>query len=457
MPRDPHNAALIAGNQNSSTPTTGITYDWRMGAWSDTTGWPSTGVFHEQRLWAAATATQPSTFWGSVSGDFENFLPTELDSTVLDDNAIAYTLGSTSINVIKWMVSGPAMTLLTSGGEWQVRASSSVNDALTPSNLKATEYTGHGALAETFPSRVGSSILFVDRSGEKVQEVFYSYEKDAVDSDDLTVISEHILRDHGGAVASAFQQKPHSIFWVACADGTLSALTYNKKQEVYGWHHHAIQGGLVEDISVIPSADASEDELWLVVNRSGSRYIEVLEADYYPASSSTKLLMKFLDAHRYISGFTGTTITGLNYLDGQSIVVVKDGVRVSGTFTVSSGAITLSSGATSELLVGLLGNANLLSLPPEGGSQFGTSQGQIKRVVYLDVRLLNTLNLSFGPSSSSLIAETLPVVSPSVWFTGTKRLLPAHGYDEESAWYIRQPEPYPLNLLFVVTKLETNE
>ncbi len=459
MPRDPNNAAVIAGNQDVSLTTTGITYDWRMGAFSTTTGFPTVGVFHEQRLWLSGIVVRPDSIYGSVSGDFENFLPSELDSTVLDDNGVTVTLGSTKANAVKWMLSGPALTIGTSGGEWQMRANSSINEAITPANVKATEYTGNGSKAETLPARVGSAILFVDRSGEKVIKVFYSYEKDALDSDDLTVISEHILREHGGAVASAFQQKPHSIFWVACADGTLSAMTYNEKQEVVAWHHHTIQGGLVEDISVIPSEDASQDELWMVVKRTinGStvRYIEVLEEDFYPTSVSSRLGMKFLDSHQYIQGFTGATITGLNHLEAQSVVVVKDGTRVAGTFTVTSGAITMSSGAVSEVLVGLLGNANLLSLPPEGGSPHGSAQGQKKRIVHLDTRFYNTDSVAFGPSSSSLITKTLPT-NPN-WFSGTDRLMPASGFDHEAPYYIRQAEPYPLNVLFIVSTLETNE
>lgn len=459
MPRDPNNAAVIAGNQNTAVTTTGISYDWRMGLWSATTGYPAVGCFHEQRLWMAGATTSPATLCASVSGDFENMLPSELDSTVLDDNGITYTLGATRANPIKWLVSGPSLSVGTSGGEWNVRASSSVNDAITPSNIKATEYTGHGGKVETLPARVGSSIVFVDRSGEKVRELFYSYEKDAQDSDDLTVISEHILREHGGAVAAAYQEKPHGIYWVACADGTLAGMTFNKKQEVVAWHHHTIQGGIVEDVSVIPSADASEDELWMVVKRTinsvTARYIEVLESDFYPTSVSSRLGMKFLDCHKVIEGFTGTAITGLNYLEAQTVVVVKDGTRVTGTFTVASGSITLASGATSELVIGLLGNANLESLPPEGGSGFGTSQGQIKRVIYLDGRFYNTDSVSHGPSSASLQTVTLPT-NPN-WFTGTFRITPAMGYDGESSWYIRQSEPYPLNILFVVTKVETNE
>lgn len=475
LPRDTTDASKIAGNQDSidpatgnlsSNPTTGITYDWRLGAWSDTTGFPAHVVFHEQRLAFAATTTEPQTFWMSVSADFENFMPTELDSTVLDDNAITYTLASAKANPIRWLVSGSSLGVGTSGGEWRVYAATGQNDPITPSSITAKENTTHGSLSRVAPAKTGSSIMFVDRSTWKVQELFYSYELDSMDSDELTVIGEHILREHDGAVCATFQQKPHSIYWIVCADGTLSAMTFNKKQEVVAWHHHTIEGATVEWVTTIPSADGTEDELWMIckrtINGSDYRTVEVMESDYYPSSSSSRSGMKFQDSHIIIpSGdpyFTGTTITGLNWLIGKTVMITGDGVKVGTTHTVNaSGEITtLGANAYSEIVIGPNGNADLGSLPPEGGSNFGTSQGQTKRLVSLDVRFLNTSNVSFGPNSSTLTDKALYSGSFS-WFTGTERLLPKHGYDKESKYYIRQADPYPLNILFVVAKLDTNE
>lgn len=423
-------------------------------------GYPRTVCFHEQRLaWGGAKWT-PETFWMSVSGDFENMLPSELDSTVLDDSAITYTLASNKANPIKWMISGPSLTIGTSGGEWQVRASSSINEAITPSNIKAIDYTSHGVIGTCLPSRIGPVILFVDRSGEHVRELAYSAVEERYDSDDISVISEHILRNHGGGVQACYQQNPHSIFWVLCDDGTLSAVTRNVKQEVIAWHHHTVTSGTIESISVIPSEGGEVDELWMLVARtiSGStkRTVELLEDDYYPTSSSSRIGGRFVDGHLLVEGWTGTGIAGLNHLEGLSVVPVVDGVAQAAR-TVSSGAITLDSGATTEVVIGLAYNSDLVSLPPEGGSQFGTSQGQVKRVVDLDCRFLSSANLKHGPSVALLTAKALPVTSPAVWFTGTERLVPRHGYDRESVWMIRQDRPEPLNLLFVVTKVETNE
>ncbi len=472
MPRDPRNAANVAGALDGTLTysagglvtgsTTGRTYDWRMGAWSETTGYPGCGTFHEQRLMLAATRVNPQTIWGSVSGDFENMLPSERDSTVLDDNAIVYTLGSAKANPIKWMVSGSALFVGTTGDEWQLRSSgSNANEPLTPANVQAKSYTGHGAHGRALPALIGSSVVFADRSSEKVMEIFYSYEADAVQSHDLTVISEHILREHSGAVAAAYQEKPTPVYWVVCGDGTLAAMTFVKEQEVTAWHHHTIAGGFVEDIAVIPASDGRSDEVWIVVKRtiSGSdvRSVEVIESDYRPASMSSRLGMRFLDGHRLISNFAGTTITGLDNMEGVVLSVVRDGVADDATVTVNAGAVVIA-GAANEVLLGQYSNADLESLPPEGGSGFGTSQGQIKKVISLDVRVFKTASLQVGATSASnLETHTFKVQTPNVWFTGTERTKPRIPYDPESSWFIRQNKPYPLTLLFAVAKVETNE
>ena len=59
----------------------GETVFWRLGAWSDTTGWPETASFHQQRLWFANTADSPDSFWASKIDDYDNFQPTDYDGT----------------------------------------------------------------------------------------------------------------------------------------------------------------------------------------------------------------------------------------------------------------------------------------------------------------------------------------------------------------------------------------
>jgi hypothetical protein len=183
------------------------------------------------------------------------------------------------------------------------------------------------------------------------------------------------------------------------------------------------------------------------------RYVEVLETDYYPSGSS-RLDMRFLDSHMVIDGWTSTSVTGLHHLECVTVTPVVDGT-VQATKVVASGAITLASAATSEIVLGIPYNSNLESLPPEGGSGFGTSQGQIKKIANLHGRFYNSSNVSFGPDTSNLLSQTFPNV-PTAWFTGTYEMVPLNGWDVESVWYIRQSQPYPMNLLFVAAEPDTN-
>lgn len=87
------------------TDTTAST-NWRLGAWSETSGWPHSVTFHQERLWFGGTDEQPQTVWSSASGDFSAFTPSALaDGTVLDSHAITATAASNSVNAIRWMIS----------------------------------------------------------------------------------------------------------------------------------------------------------------------------------------------------------------------------------------------------------------------------------------------------------------------------------------------------------------
>lgn len=79
--------------------------NWRLGIWSDTTGWPRTATFYQDRLFFANNTKQPNTVWASESGNFETFSPTNRDAEVLDDSGLDLTLATDQVNAIRWMYS----------------------------------------------------------------------------------------------------------------------------------------------------------------------------------------------------------------------------------------------------------------------------------------------------------------------------------------------------------------
>jgi hypothetical protein len=159
--------------------------------------------------------------------------------------------------------------------------------------------------------------------------------------------------------------------------------------------------------------------------------------------------------------FDGTVVNGLWHLNDQTVSVSVNGTLL-GSYIVSSGAITISPSQTNaELVVGMAYTSTAKSLPPEGGSAFGVSQGKIKKIAKYNVRLLNSLELSYGFDANGQSLNSITNLhengTSTDFYTGTKELIPNNPYDAESQWTLSTSKPYPLNILSVTMTVEAGE
>ena len=74
------------------------TADWQLGSWSNTTGFPETVSFFEQRIVYGGTTSLPQTIFASQSGLFENF---DVGTSTASD-AFIYTIASNRVNNIRF-------------------------------------------------------------------------------------------------------------------------------------------------------------------------------------------------------------------------------------------------------------------------------------------------------------------------------------------------------------------
>jgi len=462
IPRDINNTYTYANDAKTKF--------WRLGAWSEATGWPSVVSFHQQRLWFASTTNSPDTLWSSKVDDYDNFQPTDPDGTVLDDSAITVTIASNQVNAIKWIESGPVMLIGTLSGEYQMRAASTINEPLTPTNIDVKLQTSNGTKSSHMPQRVGSSVLFIQRSGRKLHDMRYSFEVDSFVSRDLTVTSEHILRDEGKGERMRFQKNPSTLLWVLTEGGNPACLTYDTEQDVYAWTMQLIGGsGVVESIASIPSSDATEDEVWMVVKRTINgqtvRYVEKLLPDFHPTSPTDKADMRFVDS--MLSGSAAsTTVYGLNHLEGESVQVVVDGDYV-GDKTVSSGTITLADTGTT-VIAGLQYISKVQTMPLAPRGDWGSSGGSVKKIPMGHIHVLNSLGHRYGTSENDLIqvdyrAEDDDTDQTPDLYTGWKEFN-IYGDDDldldidfEGQVWFQQQQPQPLNILSIVVVVENSE
>ena len=236
---------------------------WAIGAFGPHYGYPSLGIFHQERLVLAATRHSPQTLWMSQPAswhDFSTSIPAK------DSDAITVTLASKEVNEIQGLASRGDLLIFTTGGEWSAKAGAKT-DVFTPSSIVITP-SGYRGSSDLPPLDVGSATLFVQRDGRTVRSLGYSLEMDNYTSSDLSILAEHLFR--GTTVQRwAYQQAPWSIVWVVLDDGRLLALTLNQEHQVSGWGRHDLSQSNVVDVCSIPGAGAGQDDVYFAFSRLG--------------------------------------------------------------------------------------------------------------------------------------------------------------------------------------------
>ena len=206
---------------------------WSLGAWSDTTSFPQTVSFYEQRLVFAGSTDYPQTIWASQSGDYENF---DVDDASASD-AFIYTIAANRVNLIRWLSPARDLVVGTAGGEFRVGRPT--GEPLKPDNVTITQQTTYGGHT-TQAIQIGNAVMFVQRQKRKVREFAYRFEDDAYVAPDMTLLAEHITE--GGIEDVDFAQEPDAIYWAVRNDGTLLGMTYQREEDVIAWHRHILGG-----------------------------------------------------------------------------------------------------------------------------------------------------------------------------------------------------------------------
>lgn len=429
------------------------TFRWAMGSFNGVDGYPSKITFFRERL---ALAKGQELFF-SVTGDFENFAAVDDAGEIVADRSIKVTISSDDVNRVEWLVPTQALIAGTAGQEFAC-SENSTNEAFAPANVKIAQQSSDGSRGVK-PVRVGYSTLFVQRSGRKLKEIAYNFQQDGYVTNDMTVLAEHITA--GGIIDMAWHREPYVALWAVRADGKLLGFTFNKEQEVIGWHRHQLGGnGIVESVVVIPAPDKTRDEVWMIVKRTiggaTKRYVEYMEAEYTDGMSPADAY--YVDAGVTYDGVATTSISGLSWLEGQTVQILADGAAHPDR-VVTSGTITLQRSA-SKVQIGLGYTSTLQTNRIEAGAGDGTAQGKTKRINKVVVRFYNTLGGFAGPDESSLDEIQFrrgsdPMNQAPPLFTGDKLIEWPDGYTFDGFVMIQQTQPLPMTIVAIMPQVHT--
>lgn len=366
------------------------TRDWYRGEWSETDGYPTAIGSHEGRLWWGGNTK----LWGSVSDAYTSF-----DTGIEGDSAsIRKTIGFGPIDEIHWLSSGDRLVMGIVTNEIAVR-SDAYGSVITPTNCNLKSGSNLG-VADVAPVEVNGVIYFVQRTGKRMASINYSATNDRHVSIDITTLHRSICA--AGVKRLAFTQQPETRIYTVMDDGTARVYTFDPIEEVAAWSRISTDG-TIYDVAVLPSAD--DDRVYWIVLRNGSLYMEKMALESEAVGGDTS---KHLDSFvSYTS--PGTTITGLSHLEGETVTVWADGAD-RGTYTVSSGQITVGSSWT-NVIVGLAHVADWVSSKISGyNPQGGSVLTRQKRIANTGLIMENYAPgvLQIGPSEALL--KDLPLI-----------------------------------------------
>lgn len=443
---------------------------WRLGVWNATDGYPSTVKFHQDRLCFSGNAANPGRVDASNTSDYENFAPTNVDGTVVDSNAFSFTLND-ALNNIQWMASDKQGLLCgTGGGEWVI-APSGAQQAITPTNINTKPIGNYGSV-NVKPVRIGNVTLFVQRTTRKLRELIYQFAYDTFTNVDISLVAEHLTK--GGLKQTAVQFAPYQIVWIVRTDGTLVGMTYDRDQEVNGWHRHSLGGysdaaqtqpPLVESVACIPAPNTQRDEVWLVVNRyiNGAtvRTVERMAKVWEDGDALADAV--FLDSSATYSGVATTTVSGLTWLKGQTVSVLTDGSVHPDCAVSSTGTITLNWAAT-KVQVGLGYASQGKTLRVEAGGADGPSQGKLKRVMWTVFRFFQTSKfdlwsdtVGIGYESKAFRDSNDPMTTAVSLFNGDKRWTYDGAWASDGQIAFQASGPLPCNVTLLMAQVDTKE
>lgn len=442
--------ATVAARLPDSVVSEG-TARWSRSAWGAGYGYPRAIGFSAGRLFYGGEADAGYRLHGSAVEAYSVFRGGDKAA-----DSIELSLVSSDVQTIQWIEPlNKTLGVGTDSTEWAITSGKGGSDVIAPDSVAAAPYTTHGAAWERGAMHVENSILYVDRSRKRVMAMRYYFDRDAHDSQDLTLMSEHIT---GAGVADwAWQTAPEQVLWLVTDDGALVSCTYYPQHEVIGWARHQV-GDAVESVAVIPSADGV-DQVWLLVRRTINgatvRNIERLAPEIGHTGDVASAI--YVDCAAVTTAAAGV-VSGLQHLEGQTVAGLADG-RVFTGKAVYDGRITLD-GAPSSVVVGIPYWSTVSPTNIDAGAPDGSSQGRRRQVIRASVDFLRSGPAYWGRDGTDLTLMR-GILAPDTFgtaaldlFTGKITGKYESGFADDVRVVVSSNAPLPMEIRSISTHVD---
>lgn len=383
-----------------------ITDTWQIGAYSNTTGWPTCGLFYEGRLWLAGA--QPNRLDGSTSDDIFTFSPTGPDGTVADNNGVTEVFNSSDLNTIYWLapIGTGQFVCGTKNGEWLVQAST-LNDPITPSSIQSHRVTKYGC-ANILPCQTPLTTVLVQKYQRELLELFPDVFSGRLVAPSVNQFARHMTAPNAEEIA--YQQELAPVIWVRLGNGGLAGCTYrrtsclsNSEPDFVGWHLHKLGSGrVIASMTIGPSPSETLDTLTLATAAVGTNLYHVEQLtplfDTTGASTAAWFVDDAVTPSGIVTSPTGITCYGYQYLAGSTISMWIGGLDCGDYVVSTTGSVFVPYGSDPN---GLLTLAYLQGIQGNGYGAFATPLVSVSSVTPPPLPSNGTVQQLFPPNQTS--------------------------------------------------------
>lgn len=406
---------------------------------------PAAVCHYDSRLIWGGTNAHPLRIVGTNTGSPTYAVVTH-SPTRADDLIVADVI-SKQANRIKHLVPLDDLIAFTAGGEFKIF---STQGAMTNETIAAKPQSYVGA-NDVQPVVSNTSILYVSSKGAHIREMKFSWQQQAYEPSDISVMVPHFFDDYQ-ITDLTLTRSPIPSLWAVRSDGKLLSMTYQPEHEIKAWTLHESDGAF-ESVCAVP--EGSTDALYVLIRRTingqTKRYLERLHTRALTHSFESF----FVDSGLKYNGAPTNSISGLYHLEGRTVSILSNGA-VQPPAVVVGGSVTFpDAGGAVQAGLPIESYINTLPLRTEA---MAASAGAFSNIGRAHARVHKSASFKVGSTKAGArqvpLRTSEPYGSPPNLFTGEVDVGVGSVWGSDESLWVVQSDPLPLTVLSLGLELE---
>lgn len=464
--------ATVTLKSNFTLTAATLSLDWGEPMYSELRGYASTGAFRESRLWMNGGAGRPN---GVVASRLQEFFDFEL-GTALDDEAIDFSIATTQVKRVEYIVPGRDLTFMCDGAE--LYTSVADGEAITPGNMNAKPQTYFGS-KRVKPWVFDGAVLFAQRKGKNIREYHYKDINQSYTSSSVSILAGHLVDNPVDSTVLTSGDFPEQYAFFVMSNGSMAVFHSIREEETRGWSlwfPGVSDPGLTSEKAVFNNSTVSSASVTAFISQldlfssmtAGDKFLSVAAVNdslfvvtrRRVGGTSVYSLERFNQNRYFDAARTKTepvptrTFTGLSSYAGHS-VSVRSRDTFLGLHQISAlGILTLpvTVEAQVQIQVGLPFLSYFTPMPFDAATRGGALTGKKRRISHLLVELYDTLALQVNSDVMLLRGTTDSMSSQPVSVSGPQPFRQL-GYSRDPTVNFVLDEPMRATILSIQAEL----